>query len=284
VSGDRAPALFFALVLALTVPFLLLGEVTGTMVLPGLPVSALIVVCPTIAAVALVAARHQSRGLRLFVRGAFGRWPRGWWWVPTLLLFPGTMVVSWIAQRAAGVAVPVPVVGLLDVGGLFALLLVAGAAEELGWSGYAVEPLRDRWGPLAASMVIGAVWVVFHLVPLLQAARSVAWIAWWTLGTLGLRVVLVWLYEHTGRAVIGVSIMHASYNLAWQLYPVRGSFYDPAVTSTVVAAVAVVVALLWRRPPRTRLGAPADVTISVPTGEQPTDHVPAGDGEGRRRP
>lgn len=48
--GPRSPLKFFVLVFALSVPFWLLGAVTGGQLSPDLPVSALIFVCPVIAA------------------------------------------------------------------------------------------------------------------------------------------------------------------------------------------------------------------------------------------
>jgi hypothetical protein len=39
------------------------------------------------------------------------------------------------------------------------------------------------------------VWAVWHVIPLLSALRSLAFIAWWSLGTVALRVVIVWLYN-----------------------------------------------------------------------------------------
>jgi uncharacterized protein len=51
--------------------------------------------------------------------------------------------------------------------------LVAGAiAEELGWSGYLIDPLQEHWGALPAAIVVGIVWAVWHIIPLIQAHRA----------------------------------------------------------------------------------------------------------------
>jgi hypothetical protein len=54
--GNGSPLVFFLLVLALSLPFWLLGAVTEARLLPGLPVSALMFVCPA------TAARFSSTG------------------------------------------------------------------------------------------------------------------------------------------------------------------------------------------------------------------------------
>src|SRR5690606_40086289 len=104
-----------------------------------------------------------------------------------------------------------------------AAFLLAAAAEELGRMGYAYAPLEARWGALGASLALGAFWAAWHVVPHRTGGRDAAWIAWWALGTGGVRVLQVWVYEGTGRSLFAVAAMHASFNVAWQLFPVRGS-------------------------------------------------------------
>ncbi len=50
----KSPFIFFLLVFALSLPFMLLGGLTGLQLLPGLPVSSLTVISPVIAALILV--------------------------------------------------------------------------------------------------------------------------------------------------------------------------------------------------------------------------------------
>jgi hypothetical protein len=47
---SRSPLRFFLLVFALTIPFWLLGAIVGYQILPGVPVSAFMFVCPVTAA------------------------------------------------------------------------------------------------------------------------------------------------------------------------------------------------------------------------------------------
>lgn len=44
--------------------------------------------------------------------------------------------------------------------------------EELGSSGYVLDPLQERWNALQSSGILGVVGVVWHLVPLLLIHRS----------------------------------------------------------------------------------------------------------------
>lgn len=100
-------------------------------------------------------------------------------------------------------------------------------------------------GALAASTMLGLVWAALHYIPLLQVGRSAAWIAWGSLGTVAMRVVMVWLYNNTGRSVFAVTLFHAMSNLAWQLFPVQGSYFDPRIHGLIFAVIAAAVAIIW---------------------------------------
>ena len=158
---------------------------------------------------------------------------------------PGIMVLSFTAARLMGEQIPAPQFSFAAPFILFAVLFIAALGEELGWSGYAIDPLQDRFGALGAALLLGAVWAAWHFIPLLSVQRSLTWIAWWSLGTVGLRVIITWLYNNTGKSVFIAAIFHAMFNLTWQLYPINGSYYDPRVTSLIVAAVALMVVVIW---------------------------------------
>jgi hypothetical protein len=108
-------------------------------------------------------------------------------------------------------------------------------------------------GALPASLLLGRVWAVIHFVPLLQVHRSLAWIAWWSLRTISARVIMVWLYNNTGKSVFGVALYHAASNVCWQTFPVHGSFLDPRVATLITTLVAAAVTVVWRQRALSRL-------------------------------
>ena len=89
------------------------------------------------------------------------------------------------------------------------------------------------------------VWAVWHYVPLLQVHRSLEFIAWWSLGTVAYRVIIVWLYNNTGKSVFVAALFHTMIDLTWQVFPINGSYYDPRVTGLITAIVALVVVIVW---------------------------------------
>jgi hypothetical protein len=125
------------------------------------------------------------------------------------------------------------------------LSFVAALGEELGWSGYAIDPMQNRWNALRASVLLGLVWAAWHIVLLVQADRSPAWIAWQSLTGVASRVLLVWLYNNTGKSVFAAALCHAMQNVSWQLFPNQGSHYDPRVTGLIAALAAAIVTVVW---------------------------------------
>jgi hypothetical protein len=128
---------------------------------------------------------------------------------------------------------------------LCVVFFIGALGEELGWSGYAIDPMQNHWGALKASIILGLIWAVYHYIGLVQAHRSVEWIAWWTLYTVAARVIMVWLFNNTGKSVFGMVLFHMTLNVTWQLFPVSGSFFDPRVTGLITAVIAIIVIFLW---------------------------------------
>jgi membrane protease YdiL (CAAX protease family) len=245
----RSPLTFFLLVPALATPFLVFGAVTGYMLMPGVPVAALMFVCPGLAGLILSYRENGAAGAKALLKRAFDfkRIKARIWYVPILLIPPGVAVLMFVVLRVTGTQVPAPQFSALIVLflSLSLLFFVAATGEELGWSGYVIEPLQNRWGALRASLVLGAIWAAFHYIALVQAHRSVVWIAWWSLGTVAMRVIMVWNFNNTGKSVFGATLFHMMANLSWQLFPIRGSYADERSHGLIMAVVAATVVLLW---------------------------------------
>ena len=244
---NRSPLTYFVLTFALSIPFWVAGALTNFQLLPAIPISALGLLCMVGAASILVYRANGRAGVAALLKRSFNfkRVSAKIWYVPTILLMPGIRVLSSVAMRRMGVALPVPQFSLATPLILFDVFFISAIGEELGWMGYAIDPLQDRFGALGGALLLGVVWAVWHFIPLLSVQRSPAWIAWWALGTLAIRVIITWLYNNTGRSVFVAVLFHAMINVTWQLFPVNGSYYDPRVTGLIFAAVAVVVVIVW---------------------------------------
>jgi membrane protease YdiL (CAAX protease family) len=238
---------FFLLAVVLIIPFWVFGALTGLQLLPGLPVAALGAFCPMLAALILVYREDKKAGVVALLKRSFDfkRIKDKWWYAPILLIMPVVTILSFWVLRLMGVSVPAPQITILPTLALCVIFFIAALGEELGWSGYAIDPMQARWGTLKASIILGIFWAVFHYIGLVEAHRTVEWIAWWTLFTVAARVIMVWLFNNTGKSVFGLALFHMTSNVAWQLFPLHGSYYDYRVTGLILAVVAVIVVGVW---------------------------------------
>jgi uncharacterized protein len=243
----RSPFTFFVLVFALAVPFWMLGAVTTVQLLPGLPLSSLMIVCPLLAAAILVYRESKTPGVIALSKRSFDFsriGPRSWY-VPIVLLMPGVMILTYGVMRLVGLPLPALQFPILAAPVMLVAFFLAALGEELGWSGYAIDPMQERWGALRASTVLGVVTVAWHLVPLVQANRTLPWIAGWSLNAVALRVLTVWIYNGTGKSVFAAALFHSMVNLSTFLFPNYGSHWDPRISGPITAGVAALVTVAW---------------------------------------
>lgn len=242
----RRPWTFIALVFALSVPFVGLGFVAGSIPgLPnGLPMSALMFVCPAVAAMILVRREDGPGGVKALWRRTFrldtpgrSRWIAVAFGLPVVV-----MALAYAGLRLTGVALPLGDAPWAGVPVFFVLYFVSAAGEEAGWTAYATDALRVRAGWFGAGLVLGIVWAVWHVVPLMQAGRSLAWIGGWFLGTVALRVAMVRVYAVSGGSVLTAILAHDMVNVGSSLFP----SYEKASTATAIGlGCAVAAGVLW---------------------------------------
>ncbi len=244
----KLPLDYFLLLFAITVPFWLLGG--AKLPLPiNLPASALATFNPFIAAAILTWRREGMSGVKALLRRAVDirKITDKRWLLPALLLMPLIYLLSYAVMRAFGLPLPDPIqVPLLIAPLLLLAFFIANTGEELGWTGYAIDPMQNRWGAIRASLILGVIWAAWHLIPFFQTRSPINWILWQSLYTVLLRLLIVWVYNRAGKSVFAATLVHVTSNVSWSLFPNYGSHYDPFVTGIILLLV-VIVALTWTR-------------------------------------
>ncbi len=92
---------------------------------------------------------------------------------------------------------------------LFTILYIF--CEELGWRGYALPKLMQRYDAFTASIIIGVVWSLFH-IPLMKYSVLVAhpsFFLLYTFSTVTGSLFYSWLYLKTNRSLLLVGLLHA---------------------------------------------------------------------------
>ena len=167
---------FFGLVFALSAPFWLIGAATDRQLMPGLSVSALMAFSPMAAALMLVHRERGIAGVKQLLRRSFDfrRIKALVWLLPMMLLMPGLSFAVYGLMRWTDM--PVPVTQLAFGSSLLMLLafFIGALGEELGWSGYILDNLQERWNALQASLILGVVGIAWHLLVVVVLGAEVA--------------------------------------------------------------------------------------------------------------
>ena len=239
-SSKRSPLTFFVLVFVLSIPSWLLEP-------RDWPITAS-VGAPLIAALSLSYRENGLAGTKKLLRRVFDqeRIEPKIWYLPTIFLLPFIFLLTYEVTRLTGQPLPdKQYIPLLMIPLLFVLFFVLAVCEEVGWTGYVTDPMQERRNALTTSIILGSVGAIWHFVPLIEMGRDPAWIAWWTLGTVALRTLTVWLYNNTGRSLFAAIVFHATFNVSFAAFLNYGSHWNPAVAGAITAIAALIVTFLW---------------------------------------
>jgi membrane protease YdiL (CAAX protease family) len=102
--------------------------------------------------------------------------------------------------------------------------------EELGWRGYALPRLLYRWPPMTAGVALGLIWTLWHVPAFVFSGivnSSLSNLGWYALGTVGLSLLMTWLFVRSrGSVLIAGIVPHFVINGlgavgAWRTRPVE---------------------------------------------------------------
>jgi membrane protease YdiL (CAAX protease family) len=212
------------------------------------------------------------------------RWRVGvHWYVVALLGFVGSMVL--VASVFQGLA---PLGALAGKWPLFFAMFLPEVLlpfafiqifEEAGWTGFMQHDLQERRGPVLASVLVAPAFFLMHL-PALLIDSGVGLGLLIVAGALVIamaffRVVVMWLYNGTGRSVLIVALFHSAFNSATSLGQQRFTaelIPGPSLlhAAGVLVAVAVLVVALTRgrlayKPERATTRPPSGPSAARPT-------------------
>jgi membrane protease YdiL (CAAX protease family) len=203
--------------------FVLACGVTWILALPAAaawihhaPPSPLAVACaglsafgPTLAALAIAAPRRQ-------LRDTFGRWRTNPLWVVAALFVPAAVHAIATALDVVVGGHPAQWFHPPATAEQVAALVVFPIGEEFGWRGFAHPRMLGRHGPVKGSMLLGAVWGLWHLAYAItpEAAGFDPFAFIQTMIELPLYALLVaWLFERSGRSMAVAIAVHAGAHL-----------------------------------------------------------------------
>ena len=128
-----------------------------------------------------------------------------------------------------------------------ALSMPFQAGEEVGWRGFALPRLADRFGLRIASLLVGVIWALWHLPQFYIAAADTYHQSFlvWGAQVVAMSTAFAWLYAKSGGSLLLVMLMHSAINNSKDIVA-SGAADPPGVFSLNAPLMAwLVLGLLW---------------------------------------
>lgn len=198
---------------------------------------------PSLAGLLCTAREQGLAGVRGLVASLLAwRLPARWY----VLAIGGPLAVALISVGAHRLAVGDDVFELdattvlLVPVAFVSALFVGSLQEELGWRGYALPRLLDRCTAVAAALVVGVAWALWHL-PLYAIAadgQDRAPLALFLLSVVALSLIYTWLWLITNASLLIAVVLHSATNVASALLIIEAEGdLGPHVVATALIIV-----------------------------------------------
>ena len=180
--------------------------------------------------------------------------PRGWWgWYILAVAWPLASRLGgvWVARQVGWQpltnprvpAEPLELAGSVLVIFLYTLLYAGGLNEETGWTGFALPRLQARFSPLLATIVVWALWILWHVPLQLSGYFDLSMNV--LVGSFFSRFLFTYLFIRSSGGLWTAILLHTSANVVSQFVPVTNA---SLVLDAVVAILVIAGGRLWRRP------------------------------------
>ena len=172
---------------------------------------------PNIAALVLTGARGGGEAVKdLFSR--LLRWRvSAWVWFAAIAFYPALMLIVQLIGLAFGRPLASAEAWLLAAIGIFNLpaLLLGPLGEELGWRGYLLPRMLQRLRPASAALVVGSIWMVWHLPAFFASGLPQSGMALpvFIIAGIALSVFVTWLFVNAKQSILIAGVIpHAIVN------------------------------------------------------------------------
>ncbi|RFZ83229.1 CPBP family intramembrane metalloprotease [Mucilaginibacter terrenus] len=234
-----------------------------------------VVFAPALAAVIVTSADNENGELRALLKKVLPDTEHIIWW---LALLSGGFVVTMISFIIAGSSFPSIIVlitassPLLLVLHLLGAVLLIGIGEELGWRGWLLPRLIKDSTPAKATLIVFAIWAIWHLPVLLSGYRVVIP---FLMACLALSIILTRFWHHVNGNVFVLAVAHAAVNFPEAFFEGRlgtGQEHDILNAWTAASAIYLLMAIAviiydpkwWINPYK-----PAPKEIEIPMEDRP---------------
>ena len=165
-----------------------------------------------------------------------------------LILFPASIIISVLISTLFGYSFDQFTIAdefSFSIGGIPTLLvlLLAACFEELGWRGYAVESLNNKFNYFEATAIFGILWSLWHLpmffIPesyqaeLLQ--EDFILVINFFVSIIPLAFIISWFCKKNSGSILGAILIHSIVNLSQEFFLV--SPYTKCIQTLILIVI-----------------------------------------------
>lgn len=177
------------------------------------PLFILAVYAPAIAAIGIVLFVAGLPGIRRFLKRAL-LWRCPLRWYAFILVGIPAIMYAGAAMNGAILCDLFPIHPWMAIFPALAMAAVIGPVEEFGWRGFALPLLQQRFRPLAASLILGIIWGLWHLPAfMLSGAPQSAWsFGPFFVGSIAISIIMTPMFNESRGSIFVPAIAHFQLN------------------------------------------------------------------------
>ena len=221
---------FIILVFLLPTPILLLLFVN----LPLEPILIYASWTPNIAAfLVLGLILREKGGIKQLISG-WGKWRVGvkWYLISLSPLFIAFLTAGIYIMRGGKPSSPVQPLGFTLLVSFILSIITGAAGEELGWRGFLLPRLQEKFNALTSTLIVGLIWALWHLP--LWTLKGQMWeqVPYWAfaLGAISSSVIFTFVLNNTGGSLFMASLIHFALNYGLNIVGILGWIPKPDET------------------------------------------------------
>jgi len=201
---------------------------------------------PPISAFIVIASTNGLPGIRAYLRRLV-HWRIGLrWYLIVIIGITALYACDRAIYAALGGAVPPYAFKpwyLVFPSALFALVNDPGPMEELGWRGFALPLLQSKYSAFWASVILGAIWGLWHLPAFYISAtpQNSFSLPLFLLGTISYATIMTVIYNATGGSILLAFLFHWQVNNPFHLNVLPDGQLISTLSFLVIAVILTIV-------------------------------------------
>jgi len=192
----------------------------GTFIMPAIIVAAL---GPSMGAFYSLRTIEGKGAIKQYLKSFFSL-KFGWKvWVAIFLILGLSTFIAWISPEFWGESRLPMLLPNAYIFPIYWLMMVffGGGQEEIGWRGYILPYLENKFGLFLGSLILGIVWAVWHLPLWFILGTSQSYMPFFAfmLLTIGYSFIFSWVIEASGKRLFSGLVVHGTANAFIPLFP-----------------------------------------------------------------